>query len=228
MLIEHLKASCHPLVSDINTCLLLIDKAYHIAQKKKKTFRPAVPRGVAFPTPMFLYYVKLPKGGHVKMMSLSISKTNPPPSLNESHFAEVRLLIKAAEPQGQAVRSQTKDMWHDPQLSPSPLSTFELLYCRAIVIGQQLPDVCATGLTLARKLQQRCFRQLQPDSLRTCGTQRIFRLFQLNVATPEGSSLPEKGEGSFPIQKMQNPWMQHLTWLGSPFNRLLPCSNMSG
>lgn len=221
MLIEHLKASCHPLVSDINTCLLLIDKAYHIAQKKKKHSDRPCREVLLFPFQCFFITWNYQKGD-------SISKTNPPPSLNESHFAEVRLLIKAAEPQGQAVRSQAKDMWHDPQLSPSPLSTFELLYCRAIVIWQQLPDVCATGLTLARKLQQRCFRQLQPDGLRTCCTQRIFRLFQLNVATPEGSSLPEKGEGSFPIQKMQNPWMRHLTWLCSPFDRLLPCSNMSG
>lgn len=119
-------------------------------------------------------------------------------------------------------------MWHDPQLSPGLLSTFELLYCRAIVIGQQLSDVCATGLTLARKLQQRCFRQLHPNGLRTCGTRRIFKLVQLNVATPEGSSLPEKWEGLFPIQKMQSPWMQHLTRVVSPFHSLLPCSNMSG
>lgn len=79
-------------------------------------------------------------------------KTTPPPM--SPHVGEVCLLIKAVEPQGHAVRSQTKDMWHDPQLSPGPLSTFELLYCRAIVIGQQLSDVCATGLTLARKLQR--------------------------------------------------------------------------
>lgn len=140
------------------------------------------------------------------------------------HFGEVRLLIKDAEPQGHAVRSRTKDMWHDPQLAPGPLSTFELLYCRAIVIGQQLSDVCAAGLTLARKQQQRCLRQLQPDGLRACGPPRIVRLVQLNVATPEGSSLPEK-EGSFPIQEMQNPWMQHSTRV---VDRLLPRSNMSG
>lgn len=141
---------------------------------------------VAIPTPMFLYYVKLLKGGRVKLMSPSISKTNlTPPSMSPC-FVEVCLLIKAAKPQGHAVRRQTKDMWHDPQLSPGTLSTFELLYCRGIIIGQELSDIWATGLTLARKLQQRCFRQLQPDGLRTCGAWHIFRLFQLNVATPEG------------------------------------------
>lgn len=80
---------------------------------------------------------------------------------------------------------------------PGPLLTFELLYCYGIIIGQQLSDIRATGLTLAKKRQQRRLRQLEPNGVRTCGMWCIFILGQLDVATLEGSSLLEV-EGVFP------------------------------
>lgn len=226
MLIEHLKASCHPLISDINTCLLLIDKAYHIAQKKKnQSDRPCWVVLLFTPQCFFITW-NYQRGAWNWCLPVFQRQTHHlPPQW-------VPIAVRSAcslKPRSHKVTlSEAKPKICDTTHNYPPVHYRPFNYCIAVLSLLDNSFQTSTGLTLARKLQQRCFRQLHPDGLRTCGTRRIFRLVQLNVATPEGRSLSEKGEGSVPIQKMQNPWMQHLPRVGSPFDRLLPCSNMSG
>lgn len=119
---------------------------------------------------------------------------------------------------------KTKVMWHGSQLSPQSIidlwTSVFLLYPYWTTASKHLryinPDF-KIGKN-KKNLHRRRLFQLQPDSFRTCRTWRLFRLTQLNVATPEGSSHSSAG-GLFPTQRMQNPWMQRLTRLVFPTDK---------